>query len=582
MEQQALPVFSPKPTNTHTAAANLLKRWPWIAVAIIVLFAAGIRIRLLQIPLERDEGEFAYMGQLMLQGIPPYLMAYNMKLPGMYAAYALLMAVFGQTTGGIHIGLMLVNAAAVVLLFLLAWRLFDNIVAVVAAASYALLSLSPSVLGASAHATQFIVPLFLGGTLLLLRALDSASRNSLFISGLFYGLAFLIKQHAIFFIAFALIYYIWVTIRKAPFDFKNLASRIALLLLAAAIPFGISCALLYAAGVFKTFWFWTFAYSAEYVTENSLSNASDLLGKSAPPVIKYWVGVWVIAGIGFTSVLWNRAMRSRWAFITGITLFSFLTICPGFYFRNHYFVTLLPVVALLAGMATSALVRMIPSRGFMRAAKAIPLLAIAGALIYPVIQYREFFFTAGPARASQMMYGISPFPDSMEVAAYIKKHTTTDDRIAVFGSEPQICFYAGRKSATGYIYMYPLMERQIFSRKMQSDMIREIENARPRFAVRVNIPNSWVRRTDSNPAIFRWADEYFGSNYRVAGFVDIYPDGRSKAFWDDAARNAHSKSQFNIQVLERIAGSPQIAEHLHSAALADNSIGNARMDAPLK
>ena len=561
MEQTDPSLFSHKSINTHFASTNLLKRWPWIAVAVIILFVAAIRIRLLQVPLERDEGEFAYMGQLMLQGIPPYLMAYNMKLPGMYAAYALLMAVFGQTTGGIHIGLLLVNAAAVVLLFLIARRLFDNIVALVAAACYALLSLSPSVLGASAHATQFIVPLFLSGTLLLLRALDSHSRSSLFISGLFYGLAFLIKQHAIFFVVFALIYYVWIVIRKAPFDFKKLASGIALLLLAAAIPFGIACALLYAAGVFKTFWFWTFAYGAEYVTENSLSNAPDLLGKSAPLVIKYWVGVWVIAAIGFSSVLWNRTMRSTWAFIAGITLSSFLTICPGFYFRNHYFVTMLPVVALLAGVATSALIHMIPSSGFMRAAKAIPLLAVTAALIYPVIRYREFFFTAAPARASQMMYGISPFPDSVEIAAYIKKHTTVDDRIAVFGSEPQICFYAGRKSATGYIYMYALMEPQIFSSKMQSDVIREIENARPRFAVRVNVPNSWVRRTDSNPTIFHWADKYFGSNYRLAGFVDIYPDGRSEAFWDDAARNTPSKSKFNVQVLERIVGLPQISEH---------------------
>lgn len=554
LEQKDLPLFFAQPTNTHTAAANLLKRWPWIALVIILLFVATIRIRLLQIPLERDEGEFAYMGQLLLQGIPPYLMAYNMKLPGIYAAYALLMAVFGQTTGGIHIGLMLVNATAVVLLFLIARRLFDNIVAVVAAASYALLSLSPSVLGTSAHATQFIVPLFLGGTLLLLRTLDSGSRGSLFISGLFYGLAFLIKQHAIFFIAFALMYYAWVAIRKAPFDFKKFASRSALLLFAAAIPFGISCALLYAAGVFKTFWFWTFAYSAEYVTENSLSNAPDLLGTKALLVIKYWAGVWMIAGIGLTSVLWNGMMRSRWAFITGITLFSFLTICPGFYFRNHYFVTMLPVVALLAGSATSSLMRLIPERGMVRSVKAIPLLMIAAALIYPIVRYREFLFTATPGRASRMMYGVTPFPDSMEVAAYIKKHTTLDDRIAVFGSEPQICFYAGRKSATGYIYMYPLMEPQIFSGKMQSDVIREIENARPKFAVRVNIPNSWVRRTDSDPTIFDWADKYFGSNYRVAGLVDIYPDGRSEALWDDDARSTRSKSQFNVQVLERIAG----------------------------
>jgi hypothetical protein len=561
LEQKDPPAFLPKSTNTDAAAANLLKRWPWIAIAIIVLFVAAIRIRLLQIPLERDEGEFAYMGQLMLQGIPPYLMAYNMKMPGIYAAYALLMAVFGQTTGGIHIGLMLVNATAVVLLFLLARRLFDNIVAVVAATSYALLSLSPSVLGTSAHATQFIVPLFLGGTLLLLQALDSGSRRSLFISGLFYGLAFLIKQHAIFFVAFALIYYAWVAIKKAPFDLKKLVSESALLLFAAAIPFGISCVLLYAAGVFKTFWFWTFAYGAEYVTENSLSSSPSLLGTKIPLVIKYWAGVWIIAGIGLTSVLWNRTIRSKWAFISGITLFSFLTICPGFYFRNHYFVTMLPAVALLAGISTSSLMRLIPERGMIRSAKAIPLLMIASALIYPIVRYREFFFTAAPGRASQMMYGISPFPDSMEVAAYIKKHTTIDDRIAVFGSEPQICFYAGRKSATGYIYMYALMEPQLFSLKMQSDVIREIENARPKFAVRVNVPNSWVRRTDSDSTIFRWADKYFGSNYRVAGFVDIYADGRSEALWDDDARNKRSKSQYNVQVLERIAGLPQTAEH---------------------
>jgi hypothetical protein len=54
----------------------------WIFLAVIVLgLVIVIRIRLLGIPLERDEGEYAYAGQLMLQGIPPYEFAYNMKLP---------------------------------------------------------------------------------------------------------------------------------------------------------------------------------------------------------------------------------------------------------------------------------------------------------------------------------------------------------------------------------------------------------------------------------------------------------------------------------------------------------------------
>src|SRR6266542_5258615 len=83
----------------------------------------AIRIHLLAIPLERDEGEYAYAGQLMLQGIPPYQLAYNMKFPGVYAAYALIMAIFGQTSVGILLGLLILNISSVVIVFLIARRL---------------------------------------------------------------------------------------------------------------------------------------------------------------------------------------------------------------------------------------------------------------------------------------------------------------------------------------------------------------------------------------------------------------------------------------------------------------------------
>src|ERR1700680_276429 len=90
---------------------------------VIALFAA-IRYRLREMPLERDEGEYAYAGQLILQGVPPYQLAYNMKLPGTYGAYALIMAVFGQTHSGIHVGVLVMNAITTLLMFLLARRFF--------------------------------------------------------------------------------------------------------------------------------------------------------------------------------------------------------------------------------------------------------------------------------------------------------------------------------------------------------------------------------------------------------------------------------------------------------------------------
>src|SRR2546425_1241882 len=97
----------------------VLRHRAWIMVALIIVVAFAIRVRLRAMPLERDEGEYAYAGQLILQGVPPYKLAYNMKLPGTYAAYALLMAVFGQSASGIHVGLCLVNVAGIVLMFLL-------------------------------------------------------------------------------------------------------------------------------------------------------------------------------------------------------------------------------------------------------------------------------------------------------------------------------------------------------------------------------------------------------------------------------------------------------------------------------
>lgn len=93
--------------------------WAGVALFTIILFTGAIRVRLLDVPLERDEGEYAYAGQLILDGIPPYAQAYNMKMPGIYAGYALILAIFGQTLTGIHLGLLVINTATIFLVFLL-------------------------------------------------------------------------------------------------------------------------------------------------------------------------------------------------------------------------------------------------------------------------------------------------------------------------------------------------------------------------------------------------------------------------------------------------------------------------------
>src|SRR5436190_17853940 len=198
-----------------TAGRDKALEAAWIFLAAIILgLVIAIRIRLLAIPLERDEGEYAYAGQLMLQGIAPYKLAYNMKFPGTYAAYALIMALFGQTIVGIHLGLLLINAATILLIFLLGRRLINAMAGIAAAMAYTVLSVSPSVLGFAAHAEHFVMLPALGGILLLLKQSGRQHSGRLFASGLLFGLSVLMKQPAVFFIVFAAIYLVFKDVQR--------------------------------------------------------------------------------------------------------------------------------------------------------------------------------------------------------------------------------------------------------------------------------------------------------------------------------------------------------------------------------
>ncbi len=97
--------------------------WHVVALALVVILVGLIRLRLLATPFERDEGEYAYMGRVILDGGLPYRDANNMKLPGTYAMYALVMALFGGSPTAIHAGLAIVSLATVVLLYLAFRRL---------------------------------------------------------------------------------------------------------------------------------------------------------------------------------------------------------------------------------------------------------------------------------------------------------------------------------------------------------------------------------------------------------------------------------------------------------------------------
>ena len=66
--------------------------------------------------------------------------------------------------------------------------------------------------------------------------------------------------------------------------------------------------------------------------------------------------IWTLAGIGLVGGFVDSDEHvAIAAFLLGFLFFSALALCPGFYFRLHYFILVLPAVSLLAGVAISRL-----------------------------------------------------------------------------------------------------------------------------------------------------------------------------------------------------------------------------------
>lgn len=520
---------------------------------MILIATAAVRWHLLDVPLERDEGEYGYMAQLINQGVPPYVAAYNMKLPGTYGIYAVFLRLFGDDAKGIRIGLLLTNAASIVLLFLLARPRTGDTGAVAAAAAFAAWTLSPTVLGTFAHATNFVVVFALGA----LAVLDRARRSWAYLAaGVLLGLSILMKQNGIFFAAFAAGWIVW---REWPAH-RRAAARVGLLTLGAALPLALTALVLYRAGAWSRFWFWVVSYASAYVSQVGPSEAWGNLKFTGGPLVRTSMVLWLLVAGGLGLAAYDAWRSRRPTYLLAFGAVSALAVCPGLWFRPHYYILFLPAAALLVGLAVARGARAAAGALTPAGASVAALALVAFGAAQSILAYRNILFDAGPAEASRLIYDTCPFPESPEVAAYIRERTSPEDRIAVIGSEPQIYFYAKRRAATGYLYTYPMMEPQPYALRMQDEMMDEIEAARPEYIVYVTERSSWMVRPGSDQSIVKRATRFLDAQYAQVGIVEIPEDrGPGYFYWERALQTYRPRLKNRLIVLKRKPESPLAA-----------------------
>ena len=508
---------------------------PPVLLGIILIFAALLRVRMLSVPLERDEGEYAYFAQLILDGHPPYQYAYTMKLPGICYAYAAGMALFGGDIAGIHIAFLLVNLLTITLLFFLSRNLAGSFAGIVAAASYAVLSSDAGVLGFHAHATHYVVLFASLGALLLERATRRKSQLLFVLSGLSMGLAFLMKQHGIFFIVFGILW-IAADAYKMRREIKAWLTRAGLFVEASAIPYVAVCLAMWLYGVFPKFWFWTFTYARAYTGEISLRDAAIVFRANLGEVLHGPFWLWCIGAGALAGLLVVRRTRQQYIFVLLFAFCGAVAVCPGLFFRTHYFVLFLPALALAIGVGSAELHRLFRERRS-RWLRLAPAAVLVLAIWISLYRSRAYFFELSPVEEVRFNYGNNPFLEAIPIARYIQKHTGPTDRICILGSEPEILFYTHRLSATGHIYTYGLMEPQPYAREMQHEFMTETERSMPEFVVFVPLNTSWLRNSRSVPDLWEWIPKFLTAQYDRVGVINIEGE-RTDYFWDESAQHA--------------------------------------------
>jgi len=492
----------------------------WLLLLAALVFVA-LRLPYLSLPLDRDEGEYAYIAWRILEGDVPYRDAFDQKPPAIFAAYLGVFATLGRSAEAIHGLAALWSALTAWLLYAVVARLGGALAGACAVLVFAAIAAHPALGATAANTELFLLLPAVASFLALLRGLASESPKWWLLCGAMGVLACWFKQVAATNFAFVLA--VAALTQGSPPRAGAAADGVGAPARAARrlgwIALGAAAAVLPVLGVFaaadalEPFIDAVFLHNLEYAGRRTLGQGLDnlfgILLHQAPALI----GVWLLALAGLLHPA--AASGKVRALIGGWLLSSLLGASVGLQFRPHYFVQTLPPLCALAGLGLAALVR----RALCLEPRALGALALAGLavalLLPPLLAQRDSLFASSPAAASRALYGWNPFAVAPEIARHIAGTSASDETVYVVGSEPELLFQAERRSATRYIFFYPLTGGGPRAASRQREAMQEVRAARPGYVVVVDVSTSLLASDETDPWIFQATDQLLADEYRL-------------------------------------------------------------------
>lgn len=231
------------------------------------------------------------------------------------------------------------------------------------------------------------------------------------------------------------------------------------------------------------------------ITYNVVYSSADLAGRLAalgtgvrltamPGTVLLAAGGWVVAVVGLISSQSRQSAREHallWLAVVAFPAEFALASMAGRQYP-HYFLSVLPVCALLAGLLLHQIEARIRTGFRPRVASfGVPVAVILsiGAVLGAREVYRQLLYSPPDLRA---LYTVS----------IINDRTTAEDRVLVWGAEATVNFLSGRRSPTRYVYQYPLFTRGYGQDELVDRLISDLEADPPRLVVDTSQTNTII------------------------------------------------------------------------------------------
>jgi hypothetical protein len=526
----------------------------YLILIALVFVVCIIRSKFFNIPFERDEGAYGYYGKLLLEGGVPYKDFYEQKFPGIFYFYAFMVGVFGDTVKGMHIGFMLLNIATFTLLFFAARRLFSPLAGVITAVTYAIVSMTPNLSGFTVqgeHGVAFFISL---GIFCYSFTKNSTHWKNYLFMGLALGGAFMVKTSGVFLVLWggiAIVIDFFFT--NGEKTVKEFFRRTLIYSCGVLAVIGFLFALIAIKGSFSEMIYWSYEIPKRYVSRIKWEDGKKYLEYTYKAITAEYKLFWMHAAF---AVIILVVKTIPWRIkLTSLTLifFSAMTIFPGFYFYGHYWIQILPGLALVSAVTFYAVTELLRNVVGLKSAR-IPYVYVfvftAAALIH-LNKLKSYYFNPNYDRILRNVYGNNPFPETAKIAEYINANSKPEDNIISIGSEPELYFYTQKKCPSRHAYFSALVDNVKEHREWQREFVADVNKANPRYVIFYNHPISLMVQPETDRYIWEWYDKFI-QGYNMIGCVDMVEGYLTSTYvWKEQLTTYKPQSQNLIYIYER-------------------------------